>query len=274
MKKYRRILVMAVCVLGMSLSLKAQVPERPPVQRLVNDFAGLLTPGQQEWLEAELVGIDDSTSNQICVVTVADLQGEDINMAAQQLLSSWGVGTARNNNGVVLLVEHTPGLPGGQVAISVGYGLEGALTDALSKRIIMNDIIPFFREDRYFDGISAGVSSIRAAAMGEYNTAREGADKSAGAVAFLTLFFILLFFILIIYIANKRKGPTNLGGSNRKGPSMLELMILANLLGGRSRGGSGTGGFGGGFGGGGFGGGGFGGFGGGLGGGGGASGSW
>lgn len=172
------------------------------------------------------------------------------------------------------MVEHTPGLPGGQVAISAGYGLEGVLTDALSKRIITSDMIPLFREDRYYEGIRAGVNSIREVAIGEYNTAREGNDKTAGVVAVLTLFFILLFFILIIYIANKRKGPTNLGGSNRKGPSMLELMILTNLLGGRSRGGSGTGGFGGGFGGGGFGGGGFGGFGGGLGGGGGASGSW
>ncbi|HPJ82635.1 MAG TPA: TPM domain-containing protein, partial [Bacteroidales bacterium] len=274
MKRSRRILFMAVCVLGVSLSLEAQVPERPAVQRLVNDFAGLFTPAEKESLETELVGIDDSTSNQICVVTVSDLQGEDINMAAQQVLVGWGVGTARNNNGVVLLVEHTPGLPGGQVAISVGYGLEGVLTDALSKRIITYDMIPFFREDRYYEGIRAGINSIRAVVVGEYNTAREGNDKTAGAVAVLTLLSILLFFFLIIYIANKRKGPTNLGGSNRKGPSMLELMILANLLGGRSRGGFGTGGFGGGFGGGGFGGGGFGGFGGGLGGGGGASGSW
>ena len=275
MKRSANILIIIVCVLGFSFSLQAQVPERPEVQRLVNDFAGLFTSEETEMLEAELVDIDNTTSNQICVVTVADLGGEDINMAAYQVLVNWGVGTARNNNGVVLLVEHTQGIPGGRVAISVGYGLEGVLTDALSKRIITYDMIPLFRQDNYFEGVRAGVRSNREVATGEYNTARENRDDTpAGVVAVLTVFLILLFFILIIYIANKRKGPTNLGGSNRKGPSMLELMILANLLGGRSRGGSGTGGFGGGFGGGGFGGGGFGGFGGGLGGGGGASGSW
>ncbi|HBG54428.1 MAG TPA: hypothetical protein DDW70_09515, partial [Rikenellaceae bacterium] len=60
MKRSRKILFMTVCVLGISLSLHAQVPERPAVQRLVNDFAGLFTPAEKELLEAELVGVDDS----------------------------------------------------------------------------------------------------------------------------------------------------------------------------------------------------------------------
>ena len=158
------------------------------------------------------------------------------------------------------------------MAISVGYGLEGVLTDALSKRIITNDILPNFRQDLYYEGILAGVRSIKAVAIGEYNTERAGADDSpVGLIGVLTILFLFVFVVIIVLIANQRKGPTNMGGSNRKGPSVLELILLANLLGGgRSRGG-----FGGGFGSGGFGGGGgFGGFGGGLGGGGGASGSW
>jgi uncharacterized protein len=276
MKKTGIILFLTSCFLSTTFFLNGQVPERPAVQRLVNDLAGLFTVQETETLEAELVDFDNSSSNQICIVTVAGLHGEDINMAAYQILVNWGVGSASNNNGVVILVEHAPGSQGGRVAISVGYGLEGVLTDALSKRIITYDIIPAFREDRYYDGVRAGVASIKAVAMGEYDTARkQGDDTPAGVIVVLTLFIILFFFVLIIYVANKRKGPTNLGGTNRKGPSILELMILANLLGGKSRGGSG---FGGGFGGGGFGGGGFsggfGGFGGGLGGGGGASGSW
>jgi len=273
MKKIGLITLTALIFAIVSQLLMSQVPDRPEVQRLVNDFAELFSLQEREMLELELVHFDDSTSNQICVVTVKDLQGEDINMAAYKILAEWGVGTAENNNGAVLLVEHDPEKNGGRVAISVGYGLEGVLTDALSKRIITYDMIPEFKENRYYEGIKAGVSSIMAVATGEYDTARENEeDTPAGIIVVLTLFFIVFFFVLIISIANKRKGPTNLGGNNRKGPSILELMILANLLGGRTRG---IGGFGsGGFGGGSFGGGGFGGFGGGLGGGGGASGSW
>ena len=277
MKKISLIILAGLILAALSQPLMSQVPDRPSEQRLVNDFAGLFSIQEREMLESDLVHFDDSTSNQICVVTVKDLEGEDINMAAYKILTEWGVGTADNNNGAVLLVEHDPSESGGRVAISVGYGLEGVLTDALSKRIITYDMIPEFRENRYYEGIKAGVSSIMAVAVGEYNTAgEEGEETPTGIIVVLTLFFILFFFVLIISIANNRKGPTNLGGNNRKGPSILELMILANLLGGRTRGiggGFGSGGFGG-FGGGSFGGGGFGGFGGGLGGGGGASGSW
>lgn len=270
--KKSRLTTVFILLLSVFYSLQAQVPERPAVQKLVNDFSGLLTLEQQNELEAELVDFDNSTSNQVCIVTVPDLQGADINMSAYKILSGWGVGSSANNNGVVLLVEHTIGRQGGRVAISVGYGLEGVLTDALSKRIITNEILPNFRQDLYYEGILAGVRSIKAVAIGEYNTERAGADDSpVGLIGVLTILFLFVFVVIIVLIANQQKGPTNMGGSNRKGPSVLELILLANLLGGgRSRGG-----FGGGFGSGGFGGGGgFGGFGGGLGGGGGASGSW
>ncbi len=271
--KKSRLTTVFILLLSVFYSLQAQVPERPAVQKLVNDFSGLLTPDQQKELEAQLVDFDNSTSNQVCVVTVPDLQGADINMSAYEILSGWGVGSAANNNGVVLLVEHTVGQQGGRVAISVGYGLEGVLTDALSKRIITNEILPNFRQDLYYEGILAGVQAIRAVAIGEYNTERTGADDApVGLIGVLTILFLFVFVVIIVLIANQRTGPTNMGGNNRKGPSVLELILLANLLGGgRGRGGFGGGGFGsGGFGGGG----GFGGFGGGLGGGGGASGSW
>lgn len=263
-------------------TLQAQVPARPAEERLVYDFSGIFSAGEILQLETELAAFDNATSNQVCVVAVADLQGEDINMEANRILSQWGVGSAKNNNGVVILLEHQPGTAGGRVAISVGYGLEGVLTDALSKRIITQEMIPEFKEGNYFEGIWAGVAAVMAAAEEEYEIAEDdGVEIPAIAIVFMAIVITLLFFALIIVMANNRKGPTHLGGGNSKGPSMLELMILANLLGGKnrnsgSRSGTTGGGFGSGgsFGGGSFGRGGFGGFGGGLGGGGGASGSW
>jgi uncharacterized protein len=136
-------------------TLQAQVPARPAEERLVYDFSGIFSAGEILQLETELAAFDNATSNQVCVVAVADLQGEDINMEANRILSQWGVGSAKNNNGVVILLEHQPGTAGGRVAISVGYGLEGVLTDALSKRIITQEMIPEFKEGNYFEGIWA-----------------------------------------------------------------------------------------------------------------------
>ncbi|NLA15547.1 MAG: TPM domain-containing protein [Bacteroidales bacterium] len=275
MRKTIRLLFCTVFLTSFLSGLQAQVPGRPLEQRLVNDFSKILTANQIGQLEGELVAFDNATSTQVCVVTVPDLQGEDINMAAYRILSEWGIGSAENNNGAVILVEHRPGTLGGRVAISVGYGLEGVLTDALSKRIITYDMIPFFKEGDYYHGIRAGATSVMEVVKNEYDaTDSEGIP---GIVAFFMAGLIaLLLLVVIIAVAGKKKGPTNLGGNHRKGPSLLELMILANLLGGKSRNsGSRSGTFGGGLGSGGFGGGGgFGGFGGGLGGGGGASGSW
>lgn len=279
----KKSVVFILSLVGLSVffgHVQAQVPERPAIQRLVNDFSGIFSLEQRQGLERELVAFDNATTSQICVVTVEDLQGEDISMAAYRILSEWGIGSAKNNNGVVILLEHRPATAGGRVAISVGYGLEGVLTDALSKRIISNHMIPYFRKDAYYEGVREGVLAVMAAAEEEYGVSlAEEEDGSAAIILFAAVLISLLVFLLIIAIANKRIGPTNLGGNNKKGPGMLEMIILANLLGGKNRGprsghwggGSGSGGS---FGGGGFGGGGFGGFGGGMGGGGGASGSW
>lgn len=256
----------------------AQVPAKPQPPRLLNDFSGLFTEAQASSLERELVAFDDSTSNQICVVTLSDIQDADINMLAYEILSSWSVGQSGKNNGVVLLIQHAVGQSGGRLAISVGYGLEGVLTDALSKRIIEREILPFFKQDAYFEGVQAGIRAIKQAAVGEYAaTAQEGDDQEnvKALLGFVAFFAILIVFLLVVVAANHRNNPTNMGSSNRKGLSAWEILLLLNALGGRGRGGFGGGGFGGGgFGGGGFGGGGFGGFGGGMGGGGGASGSW
>lgn len=251
-----------------SSSLMAQVPERPIPPRLVNDLARVLSHTQVNSLEEELVAFDDSTTTQICLVTVSSLKGLDVSTVAYEILSTWGVGDNETNNGVVILVEHDKGMTGGRVAISVGYGLEGVVTDVLSKRIIQYEMIPHFKQNNYYAGISAGVAALKEAALGLYQAQDDAEEKGDGLlVGVLTPLILMVILLFIFRIANNRRGPTNLGGSNRKGPSLLDLLLLANMLGGRG----GSGGFGG------FGGGsrgGFGGFGGGTGGGGGASGSW
>ena len=242
------------------------IPARPEPQRLVNDFAGLFTPAETNLLEGILTEFDDSTSNQITVVTVTDLEGYSVADYATRIGLEWGVGSEKYDNGIVVLVKPKTQESNGQVNISVGYGLEGAIPDIYAKRIIEEEMIPKFARNDYFGGVMDGCSVLMKLASGEISEMRE---KDAGAGPWIAALFFFIIFIVICYaVASGRRGGGN--GRNRNnggGPDLLDAIIIGSLLDSGHRGSRG------GFGGGGFGGG-FGGFGGGSFGGGGASGSW
>lgn len=228
----------------------AGIPPRPSPERLVNDLAGILSDVQRESLERMLVAFDDSTSNQIAVVTVPDLGGEDANAFAAELGQLWGVGGARHNNGVVLLVKPRNAGGYGEVAIQVGYGLEGALPDAICKSVIERVIIPYFRDGDYYGGIRAGVEEIMALASGEISEVRARDDEDDGwaGVAVVLLFIALMAFV--IWYA--RKHPGSGGGGNYRGGGGGPTIWTSGggrgggSLGGGSFGGGSFGGFGGG----------------------------
>ena len=130
----------AVLLLGLTvLAAAAQVPPRPDPPRLVNDFAGIL--GDCQWLEDSLEKIAVETSNQICVVTMDDLGGYDKAMMAYSIGQQWGVGTQRHRNGVVILVKPKTADSKGDAFIATGYGLEGGITDAACRRIVLGLIL-------------------------------------------------------------------------------------------------------------------------------------
>ena len=258
----------------LSSVLTAQIPAKPIPPRLVNDFASLLNPSDAARIEEALVAFSDSTSNQIVVVTVTSLGGVDKSQFAYSIGAEWKVGQSDFNNGIVILIKPKVGNERGEAFIATGYGLEGALPDAICRRIVEKEMIPRFREEDYFGGVVAALNVIMPIAAGEYSSdeyAASSGEEGSIIAAILVILFVL--FVTVISAISKRGGGGNYGGGGRKGPGLAELLILGSLL---SRGGGGrSGGFGGGFGsGGGFGGGGFGGFGGGGFGGGGAGGSW
>lgn len=245
----------------------AEIPERPSPQRLVNDLAGLFTPSQVSSLERTLVDFDDSTSNQILVLTTADLEGYSSSEYAVQVGLKWGVGSADFDNGIVVLVKPKTPASGGQVSIQVGYGLEGAILDAYCKRIIENEMIPRFKDSDYFGGVNAAVQDLMGLASGEISEPREGKNPENG----LLIKMLFGIFLMLIVIAVIFGGTSGRGGRGSRRRSRFDdagsPLIFFGPVGGR-----GSFGDGGGFGGGDFGG--FGGFGGGSFGGGGASGSW
>lgn len=230
--------------------------------KLVNDYTNTLSADQIANLERKLVAFDDSTSNQIAVVILKSVGDYDINEYAYQLGRKWGVGGKDKNNGVILLVA----LGDRKLSIQTGYGLEGALPDVYTKRIIENDIKPFFKDSNYYSGIESGVDSIISLTKGEYKNDKPRGKKSVGGAG---SGFIVLIIIIVIIILLKRGGGGG-GGQIIGGRGASDALFWGMLLGSSGR--SSGGGFGGGFGGGS--GGGFGGFGGGSFGGGGSSGSW
>ena len=232
-------------------------PERPNPPRLVNDFTNTLTAEQVQALETKLVMLDDSTSTQIAVVIVPSVNGATIADYNVGLLRKWGVGT-KNNTGVILLIAKNDRT----LDITVGYGLEGALTDATSKSIIDDVIVPNFKGSDYYRGINLGTDAIMQAVRGKYNAPRAKSATDKGGYG-------ILFFIIVMIIVSLISRGGGGGGTlmSRGGPSGIgQALLLGALFGGGGRGGGGDWGGGGG--------GGFGGFGGGGGGGGGASGSW
>lgn len=263
MKKLVLLLFLFISLLAQAQQVKEFVQKLPRSgqPRLVNDFANVLTPEQEQALEQKLVAYDDSTSTQIAVVTVATTQDLPIEDIALEILRQWGVGNKEKDNGVVILAA----INDRQINIQTGYGMEGAVPDITAKNIIENDILPNFREGNYYRGFDAGTTSILQAAAGEYQAPAGYRDRGDGKNPGFSKVIIVLIIIWILLKMFGGRGGRGGGFMSRRGYRGFggPVVFFPGGFGG------GGGGFGGGFGGGGFGG-----FGGGGGGGGGASGRW
>lgn len=254
-------------IAGAAPASAQQVDVIPPSDRLVTDRANMLASSEERMLEQKLRGYADTTSTQIVVVTIPRLDGVPIEMYATELGREWGVGQEGQDNGVVILVSEGDR----EVFIATGYGLEGAIPDAVASRIVRHIIQPEFRQGRFYDGLSDATDALIEAARGEFEaedtrSARE--DRSFDLATGFVLLIILIFVVNGIRRGRKYRGGggmhTGKGSRTRRGRRSGPFIIW----------GGGSGGFGGGGGGFGGGGGGFGGFGGGSFGGGGAGGSW
>jgi len=249
--------LLSITFLFLSHAVAQDIPARPEPPRLVNDYAGFLNSAEIEQLEQRLVAFDDSTSTQIVVVIVQDLKGNDPNMYAFKIGQDWGVGQKGKNNGIVLLIKPKTAESNGQAAIAVGYGLEAVIPDITAGSIIDNELIPRFKEQKFYEGIDAAVSAIMKASAGEYKAVPK--KKKQGGSKFGLIVFLV--FILIIILSIK-KGNSNHHTMGRGGSSIPFWLLMGGMMGSSNKSGgswgnfsSGSGSFGG-FGGGGFGGGG------------------
>jgi len=246
------------------------IPAKPKLETSVYDYAKLLSANEKSSLEQKLIQYSDSTSTQIVVVTVETINGEDIGILTPKWAHEWGVGQAKEDNGVFILLAEKER----KIWIAPGYGVEHLLTAGTNGSIVRNVIIPEFKSGNYYAGLDKGTYAIFEVLNGSYKNNEQPQKKSGGIPTGLIILFI--FIILMIAFSKKNKGGGGNNRGNRGGDAtdILTAILLSRAgrggFGGGSFGGGSSGGSSGGFGGGGFGGG----FGGGGFSGGGAGGSW
>ena len=148
----------------------------PTTDFYMNDYAGILSSETEEFVMQNSVKLAAATKAQIVVVTINSLDGKSIESYATELFRDYGIGDKELNNGVLLLVSYGDH----KMRIEVGYGLEGALPDGKCGRIRDNYILPYFREDKYDEGVLNGYKAIFAEVAKEYSYDSE-ADMTAFA---------------------------------------------------------------------------------------------
>ncbi len=217
----------------------------PPVPgAYFNDYAGAVPAGAAAELNQSLADFERATSNQVLVALFPKMQSDSsIEDYTVRVAQKWGVGQKDRKNGVVLFVF----LQDRKMFIQVGYGLEGAMPDAVCKQIINNEIKPRFRNADYEGGLRAGISAIMAATRGEYK-GKASDPKASGAWAF---FGVIGFFLVIFVLNNVRRAQrgTVYGrhGQGSWSSSLLTGLLIGSVSNSRGRGGGSWGGGGGGF---------------------------
>ncbi|HPF93336.1 MAG TPA: TPM domain-containing protein [Tenuifilaceae bacterium] len=185
-----------------ALAQELPSPIQPP--RLVNDFAQILTEREQSMLEAKLRAYHDTTSTQIYIITVPDLQGYDVADYAIRIGEKWGVGQQSKNNGAVILVKPRIGNERGEGFIATGYGLEDVIPDAIAKRIMEREMIPAFQQDDYYAGFDRATTVMISLASGKFTA--DGYMGEGGFFAVLPFIIFLTLLFVVLFNVNKTKG--------------------------------------------------------------------
>jgi uncharacterized protein len=180
-------------LLLLSATTAHAAPPTPKLSDWVNDEAHVLNAQQVQQLTDFLKSQEEQTSNQIVILTIDSLNGEDIESFSIRAARAARIGQKKNANGVLLVAA----IKDRRMRIEAGQGLEGVLTDALSSEIIRNEIAPSFKAGDYFGGLWAGVHAINKAIHGEYKgTGRQ--RQHAPTIDVGTLLFWMIFFIVIL----------------------------------------------------------------------------
>lgn len=205
------LLAVGLFCFGFRTRIEAEPLPVPKPQGYVNDFAGLLADRQRAILENLLREYEEKTTNQVVLLVIDSLQGEDLESYSLRVAEEWKIGQKGKDNGVLFLVA----VKDRKARIEVGYGLEGSLPDAVASRILRQIVFPAFRQGNYFGGIAGGLEAILRATEGEFQ-APEGASGASDRPARISASSIFLLFVLFLLLSSR----------------MGRLLLLGSILGG------------------------------------------
>jgi uncharacterized protein len=200
------LLVLAALLLS---PLVALAQSFPALTGRVVDAANLLQPAERAALESKLKAHEDRTSDQVVVATVPTLGELTVEDYANRLLRQWQIGQKARNNGVVFLVAPRER----KVRIEVGYGLEGALTDALSKIIITTAVAPRFQQNDFAGGLNAGVDAILSILTGDADQWQRRAEIREDQRTPIDPVMMIVMFLILLYVISRFTGGG--GGGSR-----------------------------------------------------------
>jgi uncharacterized protein len=187
--------------LAASILSAAEVIPDPP-QRYFNDYAHVVSAGTATRLNQQLEQFERDTSSQILVVIYPKMQSDSsIEDYTVRVAQAWKVGQKSRDNGAVLFVF----VGDRKMYLQVGYGLEGAVPDAVAKQIIEQVIKPYFQAGNYDAGLSAGVSAILQAARGEYKGTGRTAAEQGQARSHSGVILVFLLFLAVLIIAGRSR---------------------------------------------------------------------
>jgi uncharacterized protein len=202
----KRLAVICCCLWSFLASGNEVIP--PPPARYFNDYANVVSRAVADQLNSKLEDFERTSSDQVIVAVYPKMETDSsIDDYTVRVARAWRVGQKLKNNGVVLFVF----VQNRQMFIQVGYGLEGALPDALCKQITEYQIKPYFKNGDYTGGLMAGVNAILAAVKGEYKgtgvTVREkGARRSQDYSTLIIILVIVAFIVLRAVAGTRRRG--------------------------------------------------------------------
>lgn len=170
----------------------------PVLKGRVNDYANVLTPQQSADLEARLKQEETESSNQIVILIIPSLKGDDLKQFANDTFVSWGIGQKGKDNGILILQS----VVDRKIRIEVGKGLEGRLTDAQSADIIRNTIVPKFKSNQFFEGYVGGISEIVRTVKGEFAPKPVEipiSDNQVQMIVLVSVLGVIGFILLLVY---------------------------------------------------------------------------
>lgn len=207
-KRLRRLLPLsawALLVLAAALPIagfaSGPVPEKPA--RWVTDRAGVLSPGTAATLDGKLEAFEKTQGSQVLIAIFPSLpENEALEEYTQRVAEAWKVGRAKQDDGVVLFLF----VGDRALRLEVGYGLEGALTDLESKRILQDTLIPHLRNGDYDGGFIAAADAILVAIQGEYTPDAASAARRGSARGGFVFYIVFIVLMILISAARRSRG--------------------------------------------------------------------